>query len=259
MKTFKRTLSVLLAALLLCCAALPAFAGEILVCIRVEGLDKCLFYGCVPVEDGATALDALKAAAAADETLTLNVTESEYGAYLLAINDLYAGSQTTKGWEGWMYRVNDEAISVGIDQYTVKADDRVVVYYSDEYGETGMLYPVPDTSALADGKLSFTATVTEYDEDWVPTEKQVAVTGATLTWDGAEYTPDENGVYTIPFMKLLGTDHSVQLERYAENGLPTVLRYAPDYTLQVEHTNFFAKILTFFVDLFAKVQALFAR
>ena len=34
---------------------------------------------------------------------------------------------------------------------------------------------------------------------------------------GKEIKPDENGVYTIPFMKLLGSEHNVQLERYAEN------------------------------------------
>ena len=260
MKTFKKSLSVVLAALMLICAAIPAFAAEeITVSLRVEGIEKCLFYGDVSVAKDATAFDALKAAADKDESLTLTTTESQYGIYLAAINDLYAGSQTEKGWDGWMFRVNDEAISVSMDQYTVKADDRVVVYYSDEYGETGMLYPVADTSKLADGKLSFTSTVTEYDANWNMTEKEVVITGATLIWDGEKLTADENGVYTIPFMKLLGSEHNVQLERYAENKLPNVLRFAPDYTLKVEHTNILAKLLTFFVDLFAKVRALFVK
>ena len=257
MKLFKQTLSVLLAALLLGCTALVAFAAdEVTVSLRVEGIKDCLFYDDVTVAAGASALDALKAAEEKSETLTLTVTESTYGAYLAGINDLYAGTKTAKGWDGWMFRVNDEAISVGIDQYTVKADDAVVVYYSDEFGDTGMLYPVADTSKLAEGKLSFTATVTEYDENWNPTQKDVPVTGYTLTWDGETLTPDENGVVTIPFGKLLGTTHSVQMERYAENGLPTVLRFAPDYTLKVEHTGF-AKLLSFFVDFFQKIAAFF--
>lgn len=258
MKLFKKSLSVLLAVLLMGCTALVAFAadGDVTVSMRVEGLTECWFYGNVTVPADATALDALKAADAASEALTLTVTESEYGAYLAAINDLYAGSQTTKGWDGWMFRVNDVAPSVGIDVYEVKADDVIVVYYSDEYGDTGMLYPVADTSKLAQGKLSFTATVTEYDENWVPTQKDVAVTGYTLYWDGEKITPDENGVATIPAAKLLGTNHSVQIERYAENGLPTVLRYAPDFTVKVEHTGF-AKFLTVFVDLFVKIKAFF--
>lgn len=260
MKTFKKSLGVLLAALMLLCAAIPAFAAdEITVNMRVEGIEACLFYGDVTVAKNATALDALKAADEASDALTLTVTESQYGAYLAAVNGVFAGSQTAKGWDGWMYRVNDEAVMDSIGDHTVSDGDAVVVYYSDEFGDTGMLYPTADTSALADGKLSFTSVVTEYDENWNPVEKTVNVTGATLVWDGAEYTADENGVYTIPFMKLVGTEHSVQLIRTADNGLPTVLRFAPDFTLKVNHTNFLAKFLTFFVDLFAKVRALFVK
>ena len=268
MKLFKKTLSVLLAALLLGCTALVAFAadGDVTVSLRVEGLDKCLLYQDVTVPAGSTAYDVLKTAADSTDTLTLTATESEYGVYLAAINGLYAGSLTQKGWDGWMFRVNDKAVSVGMDAYEVKANDAVVVYYSDEYGDYGMLYPVLDESGLADGKVAFTATVTEYDPvTWEPTEKEVAVTGYTLTWDGEKITPDENGVATLSFGQLIGTEHSVQIERYAElkdaDGkvtlLPTVLRYAPDYTVKVSAANPLVKILTFFKDLFQKIAAAF--
>ena len=261
MKLFKQTLSVLLAVLLLGCTALVAFAaeGDITVSMRVEGIKDCLFYGDVTVADGATALDALKAADAASDDLTLTVTESEYGAYLAGINGLFAGSQTTKGWDGWMFRVNDAAVSVGIDAYTVKADDVVVVYYSDEFGETGMMYPVMDDSKLGEGKLSFTSVVTEYDENWNAVEKTVAVTGYTLIWDGQKITPDEAGVVTLTAAQLGAGDHSVQIERYAENGLPTVLRFAPDYTVTIDakeepaQQNFFAKLLNAIKTFFQKI------
>ena len=270
MKLFKKTLCVLLAALLLGCTALIAFAadGDVTVSLRVEGLDKCLFYDNVTVPADASALDALKAADAASDALTLTVTESEYGAYLAAINGLYAGSLTAKGWDGWMFRVNDEAISVGIDAYKVKANDAVVVYYSDEYGDYGMLYPVLDEAGLGEGKVSFTATVTEYDENWNAVEKEVPVTGYTLIWDGEKITPDENGVATLSFGQMIGTEHSVQIERYVElkdadgkvtNVLPTVLRYAPDYTVKVSAANPLVKILTFFKDLFQKIAGLFGN
>ena len=124
--------------------------------------------------------------------------------------------------------------------------------------------------ALADGRLSFTSVVTEYDENWNPVEKTVNVTGATLVWDGAEYTADENGVYTIPFMKLVGTEHSVQLVRTAENGLPTVLRFAPDYGVTIgsaedpddsqdQPQGLFARIIAFFRNLFQKIAAFFGK
>ena len=273
MKLFKKTLCVLLAALLLGCTALTAFAaeGDVTVSLRVEGITDCLFYDNVTVAADATALDALKAADAASDDLTLTVTESEYGAYLAAINGLFAGSQTTKGWDGWMFRVNDEAVSVGIDAYTVSNGDSVVVYYSDEYGDTGMLYPEINLDGLMEGKISFTSATTEYDpETWEPTVKQVPVTGYTLIWDGEKIIADEEGVAHLTEAQIADGDHSVQIERYAENGLPTVLRFAPDYGVTIgsaedpddsqdQPQGLFARIIAFFRNLFQKIAAFFGK
>lgn len=274
MKLFKKTLCVLLAALLLGCTALTALAAEdeeYNVLLRVEGITDCLYYDFVTVPAGATALDALKAADAASDDLTLTVTDSEYGAYLAAINGLYAGSKTTKGWDGWMFRVNDEAVSVGIDAYTVNNGDSVVVYYSDEYGDTGMLYPEINLDGLMEGKISFTSAQTEYDpETWEPTVKQVPVTGYTLIWDGEKIIADEEGVAHLTEAQIADGDHSVQIERYAENGLPTVLRFAPDYGVTIgsaedpddsqdQPQGLFARIIAFFRNLFQKIAAFFGK
>ena len=273
MKLFKKTLCVLLAALLLGCTALTAFAaeGDVTVSLRVEGITDCLFYDNVTVAADATALDALKAADAASDDLTLTVTESDYGAYLAAINGLYAGSQTTKGWDGWMFRVNDEAVSVGIDAFTVSNGDSVVVYYSDEFGDTGMLYPEINLDGLMEGKISFTSATTEYDpETWEPTVKQVPVTGYTLIWDGEKIAADEEGVAHLTEAQIADGDHSVQIERYAENGLPTVLRFAPDYGVTIgsaedpddsqdQPQGLFARIIAFFRNLFQKIAAFFGK
>ena len=273
MKLFKKTLCVLLAALLLGCTALTAFAaeGDVTVSLRVEGITDCLFYDNVTVAADATALDALKAADAASDDLTLTVTESDYGAYLAAINGLYAGSQTTKGWDGWMFRVNDEAVSVGIDAFTVSNGDSVVVYYSDEFGDTGMLYPEINLDGLMEGKISFTSATTEYDpETWEPTVKQVPVTGYTLIWDGEKIIADEEGVAHLTEAQIADGDHSVQIERYAENGLPTVLRFAPDYGVTIgsaedpddsqdQPQGLFARIIAFFRNLFQKIAAFFGK
>lgn len=50
----------------------------------------------VKVADGATALDVLVAADAADDSLTVTIVESGYGLCLSAINGVYAGSYTEK-------------------------------------------------------------------------------------------------------------------------------------------------------------------
>ena len=285
MKLFKKTLCVLLSALLIGCTALIAFAadGEITVSLRIEGIAACLFYDDVTVPAGSCALDVLKAADDASDELTLTIVDSVYGEYLSGVNETFAGSVAPSFYDGWQFIVNGEkqidettTYEHSMTSYIVAADDDIVVYYNDEFGATGFMRPVIDTSKLNEGKLSFTATVTEYDADWNPTLKDVAVTGYTLIWDGERITPDENGVVTLTQAQMSEGDHSLQIERYAENGLPTVLRYAPDFTVKIEpaaqepesepesepqaeqeQQNFFAKILSAIKSFFQKIVDFF--
>ena len=262
MKMFRKTLSIVMVILtVLMCLSVSAFAADTTVKLRIEGVDKCYFYGDVKVADGATALDVLKAADAADDSLTVTIVESEYGLYLSAINGVYAGSYTEKMWDGWSYRVNDVAPTVGVDAYEVSDGDSMVMYYNDEWN-TGMQYPVAKTDKLSEGKIYFTSMDTVYDENWNATVAECAVTGYTLIWDGKKITPDAEGVCTIDASLLTAGKHTVQIEKYdAKTGLPTVLRFAPDFTVTVEGSeaeksffdmikDFFMSIIEFFRNLF---------
>ena len=262
MKMFRKTLSIVMVILtVLMCLSVTAFAGDATVKLRIESVDKCLFYGDVKVAEGATALDVLKAADAADDSLTVTIVESEYGLYLSAINGIYAGSYTEKMWDGWSYRVNEVAPAVGVDAYTVSNGDSMVMYYNDEWN-TGMQYPVAKTDKLSEGKIYFTSMDTVYDENWNATVAECAVTGYTLIWDGVKFTPDAEGVCTIDEKYLTAGEHSVQVEKYdAKTGLPTVLRFAPDFTVAIEKAeeekslfdkikDFFNMIIEFFKNLF---------
>ena len=89
MKNLKKTLSVILAALmLLSCLALSAFAagGKITVTLRVEGIKTCLYYGKVTLDENSTALDALMQADKDSTALTVTVADSQFGEYVSAIN-----------------------------------------------------------------------------------------------------------------------------------------------------------------------------
>lgn len=264
MKTFKKTVSVLLCAvMLLCVFATCAFAaGNITVKLRVEGIDACLYYADVTVSKGATAYDVLKAADDASDDLTVTAYDGQYGKYVASINGIVAGSYTEKAWDGWLYRVNGTEPEVGIGSFTVSNGDSVVVYYGDPYN-TGMQYPTVKTDKLSDGKLSFTSLDTVYDENWNAETKEVPVTGYTLIWgwgDGQtmEIKPDENGICTVPDVVLTDGEHSVQIVRTDNTtGLPTVLRLAPDYTVKVnEPTSFFAKLFSFFQKIFNAIKKL---
>lgn len=258
MKNFKKTLSVFLAALmLLSCFALSAFAagGKTTVTLRIEGIKACLFYGRVTVDDDATVLDVLKQADKDSTSLTVTVTDGEYGDYVSAING--ESEKTFKGFDGWLYRVNDTEPQLSASKLKIKANDSIVFYYGDPYG-VGMQYPVVNTESLKDGKISFSSFDTEYDENWNPVTRENPVKGYTLTWgynnvNTVTVTPDENGVCTIEEKYLTNEAHSVQIERYAANGCPTVLRFAPDFTVGEKTAD------NLFVELFARLKAFFNR
>ncbi|MGN1195934.1 MAG: DUF4430 domain-containing protein [Acutalibacteraceae bacterium] len=265
MKTFKKTLSVILCAvMLLCCMASLAFAAgdNATVKLRIEGIESCLYYADVTVKNGSTAYDVLKTADENSNDITVTAYDSVYGKYIAGINDIFAGSYTSDQWDGWLYRVNSVEPEVSADSFTVSDGDSIVFYYGDPYN-TGMQYPTAKTDKLSDGKLYFTSLDTVYDENWNAITKEVVVTGYTLIWgwgDGQtmEITPDENGICTIPDVVLTDGEHSVQIVRNdSATGLPTVLRFAPDYTVTVkEPTSFFAKIFSFFQKIFNAIKKL---
>ncbi len=263
MKNLKKTLSVILAAhMLLLCLALSAFAADrkITVTLRVEGIKTCLYYGKVTLDENSTALDALMQADKDSTALTVTVADSQFGAYVSAING--ESEKTFKGWDGWLYRVNDTEPQFSAAEQSVSSGDSVVFYYGDPYG-VGMQYPVINTANLNDGKISFTSTDTAYDENWNPVTRENPVKAYTLTWGYGNgktvtVTPDENGVCTIEKEYLTNEAHSVQIERYAENGCPTVLRLAPDCTVgEKTATNIFYELIAKLRDFFSKLADFF--
>ncbi len=265
MKNIRKPLSILLTALmLLSCLPVLAFgADKINVKLRIEGLDACLFYDDVSVASGATAYDVLVAADQSSDSLKVDAYVSDYGSiYVNAINDIKAGTYTKKGWDGWQYHVNDVDPYVAMDQCVVSDGDSIVIFYSDEWGETGFVYP---TLSIKEGKVSFTCVVTTYDENWNPVSSEQTITGYTLLWGYGkgktkELTPDENGVCTIPAYYYTNGEHALQIVKNADNGLPTVMRYAPDFTVTVEDADmgFFARFLAFFEMVFTAIRDFFA-
>lgn len=108
--------------------------------------------------------------------------------YITEVDGIAAGM--FGGWDGWNYRVNGKSPSVGINDYALADGDAVLLYY-------GMFdMQIPEV-AYADGVLTFTSTDTTYDDGGNPTEQVNPIVGATVRWDDAVYTTDENGQVTI--------------------------------------------------------------
>ena len=236
-----RSLLSLWAALLLSSALflLPASAeGEtITFSLRIEGITANVFYKTVTVpSDGTPTLqEALLEVEKAEEGLTFTGLDK---AYITAINGEEAG--TYGGYDGWMYRVNNLEPSVGMDQYALKAEDSVVLYYGDPFG-AGMQYPEADLSKIADGVIRFTSQDTTYDDNYEPSTQTNPVKGATVTWkageESATYTTDDNGEIKIDDRLLTAGPHSLSISKAGEEDLPLILRLAPDFTVTVPETS----------------------
>lgn len=232
MKKTAKIISASLATLLITSSAVTAFAAEekdINVSLRIEGIDSCLLYNSYELSEGSTASDLIQYADKLSDAIT--VTGAENG-YITDVNGESAGK--FGGWDGWQYTVNAVSPSVGVNDYTLKNNDTVVLYY----GDYPCFIPQIDTSALyTDGKLSFTAEQTTYDNDWNPTVSTVAIAGMTVTFDGHTYTTDENGSITLSKADFTSGEHSVQVAKKNANGAPAVCRYADDFTVSIAREN----------------------
>lgn len=232
MKKTAKIISASLATLLITSSAVTAFAAEekdINVSLRIEGIDSCLLYNSYELSEGSTASDLIQYADKLSDAIT--VTGAENG-YITDVNGESAGK--FGGWDGWQYTVNAVSPSVGVNDYTLKNNDTVVLYY----GDYPCFIPQIDTSALyTDGKLSFTAEQTTYDNDWNPTVSTVAIADMTVTFDGHTYTTDENGSITLSKADFTSGEHSVQVAKKNANGAPAVCRYADDFTVSIAREN----------------------
>lgn len=193
--------------------------------VRIEGIDKMLYNSDVTVKvkegEKATAKSVLMAADEQSDALTIVGADANY---ITEVNGVKAA--TYGGWDGWMYQVNGVAAPVGIDAYEIAAGDSIVLYYSDEYG-IGMDYPVMNTEKLADKVLSFTSTKTTYDAEGKASTQEVKVADMNVTIAGETFKTDANGEITLSDAAMKALPAEISISKYAENGCPLVLRYAP--------------------------------
>lgn len=237
MKKFSKKIGcILLSAALLTSTAFTALADgskTMKVTLRIEGIQSNLFYKTeeVPYTDSLTLQTALKYIDTQEDSIKITGTDTNF------ISDIN-GETSAKfgGWDGWLYKVNDKDISVGIDSYPLKDGDSVLLYYGDPYG-VGMQFPVADTSKLSEGILKFTSSDTTFNADGSSTVKVNPVADAVVTWNygsaSAQYTTDANGEIKIDASQLTEGSHTVQIAKANSAGLPLVLRFAPDYTVTI--------------------------
>jgi len=200
--------------------------------VRIEGISECLYDGDFILASGTayTVGDVIDAIDKGSDALTVSGLSN---GFITDINGDMSGH--FGGWDGWLYRVNNVEASVGINDFTVKSGDEIVLFYGDPYG-VGMQYPVADTSKLSEGILKFTSTDSVFDGNDMKTSVN-PVADMTVNWEtnGKILTLKTNadGVVKIPADSLTAGKHKVSVSKTAENGLPLVLRMPAGYSVTV--------------------------
>lgn len=224
----QKIISVILTAMLLCAVTTTAFASEsdtINVTLRIEAPESCLLYQSYEIAVDSTAADLIIYADELEDSIS--VTGASMG-YITDVNGIYAG--TYGGWDGWSYCVNGVSPDFGITDFSLSDGDELVLYYA----AYPCYIPQIDTTNLSSGGvITFTALQTVYDENWTPIYSTIPLTDMTVFFDETTYTTDENGQITLSVSDRTVGKHSVQVQKNDSSGVPAVLRYAEDFTVEI--------------------------
>ncbi|MBR5391108.1 MAG: S-layer homology domain-containing protein [Clostridia bacterium] len=211
----------------------PATAQPAEITLRVEGVAANVYYGSVALQEGDSILTVL-CRALDEKKITYEVQDGDYGKYLAAVGEDAAAK--FGGWDGWVYYVNGVEGAVGIDACKPEAGDSILVCYTDAYGNPPTLMPALTAARAKTGIVTLTAAaqVAVYAEDWSVSYVTTPAADAKLIVDGTEYVTDAQGRAVLSAEDSAKEQIAVQIEHFAENGKPLVIRFAPDYTLKLD-------------------------
>lgn len=228
----KRKTALLLTVILLACTIMrPAAAAgdKTAVSLRIEGLRENLFYNdsfSVNYAGAPTMRDVVSSYNSVADVPKITVAGENDNAHIEEIGGLKERSLGSPYADGWMIRINNKIAALGLDRINISAGDDIVIYFADA---ALIQYPEIDlTRLLTDGIVKFTSMDTAIDASGNVLTVKNAVAGATVDWDGMVYTTDTNGEIIIDSTGA-GVRHTVQIDRAYDNGLPSVLRFAPGY------------------------------
>ena len=225
--------ALILMIIVLIAGLIPAFAqatgsDSIEVSFRIEGKSENLYFNSaleVNYSQAATLSDVITSSRNDTSAPQIILGGTGSTTRVTAVDDLAEGSIGGIFGDEWLIRINGEPAGPYVQDTHINNGDEIVLYYGDP---ELMQYPEMDLSRMLDeGIVRFTSKdiVENANTDTYVTNP---VVGATVTWDGMTYKTDANGEIIIDSTGA-GVRHTVQIERYYDNGLPTVLRFAPEY------------------------------
>ncbi len=144
--------------------------------IRIEGADNTI---CNTLANGDNVLDVIKNAAIKCN-FTYNIKDTSYGPYLEQIN-----TEKASGTSGWLYFVNYESPSVGMADYSLSANDEILVYFG-EWGNLPIKISADKTSIQSSETVVITASYFS-EGQWN------VLDGANIKGVAQEYATDSMG------------------------------------------------------------------
>lgn len=197
--------------------------------LRIEGINENLYYNSA-IETALygrfTVRDVLNSLGNHHDVPQITIINEKENSRITQIGSLKEKCFGSPFDDGWMIRVNGKDAGRAPDMIEVGSGDEIVLYYADA---SLIQYPEIDlTRMITDGIVKITSSQETADDMGNIDIVKKPVAGATVTWDGMKYETDSNGEIIIDSTGA-GVRHTIQIERYHENGLPTVLRLAPGY------------------------------
>lgn len=200
------------------------------VSIRIEGKTDTLYNNTITVEHSGVICkvsDCLTTLNSLDKDIAIVIENGSWGPYVSSI-----GGEAEEGYYGWSYLVNGISPSVGVGEYNVTDGDEIVLYYG------GYPMAFPQISMTYDNGTAILKFETEYT-DWssgTPVTFMQPISDATICFGYGEnerrnFTTDSDGKIVIEAEYATGGEHSLQIDKKDQNGIPTVLRFPADYKL----------------------------
>ena len=191
------------------------------VSVQIEGISANIAYD-NSVTVGNSGTKKLTVWDAVKEVLddTAGVTYTWTGSYLSTIN----GVDYTSGG-GWVYVLNGASVWTGMAAQPIANNDKIVLYYCNSSYDT--VYPTVTSYLSGDGDV-----VVKILNGSTP------VTGASIYWaagtaNAYTTTTGINGTAAVPKAKAGSGSYSLQIGKTGADGLPAIVRLAPDYTITV--------------------------
>jgi hypothetical protein len=203
-------------------------AVSVPVSLRIEG-DHSTVLSNFTGNTSLSALDFLQQVTTS-QGISLTISESAYGPYVSEINGIT--EKKYNGSDGWLFMVERDGnfISpmVGAGSFYPQKNDEIVFYYG------GFDTHVPEVSISPENPKvgeEIVATVTQTYFDWVSqTQVTENVTGATIRFNGNDFTTDDQGQASLGSVSSAG-DYPLTVSYYRDNDYPLLIKRSHSYNI----------------------------